>query len=200
VAAADLSEALCAAIDGDPARFAQLWRSLQPPLLRYLRVVSGDAADDLASETWMRVVRELSRFAGDPTAFRVWVFRIARHRCLDYRRQAARRRELPVDTTDEQYDLGVRDVALDVIEHSGTNWALRVIASLPQAEAEAVMLRVVAGLDVTQTAAVLDKGPGAVRVATMRGLRRLSMHPDVKARRAVGAMGFASRVAQPEGV
>src|SRR5262249_39657822 len=139
VAEAELTDALCAAVHGDPAGFAQLWRSLHPPLVRYLRVMAGDAADDLASETWMRGARGPEAFQGDPTSFRVWVFRIARHRCLDHRRRAARRRETAVDTTNEQYDRGVRDIALDVIDNSATDWALRLIASLPRAEAEAVM-------------------------------------------------------------
>jgi RNA polymerase sigma-70 factor, ECF subfamily len=43
------------------------------------------------------------------------------------------------------------------------------------------MLRVVAGLDVAATASVLGKRPGAVRVATMRGLRKLAAHPEVRA-------------------
>jgi RNA polymerase sigma-70 factor, ECF subfamily len=43
------------------------------------------------------------------------------------------------------------------------------------------MLRVVAGLDVAQTAQVLRKRPGAVRIATMRGLRRLAAHPQLQA-------------------
>jgi RNA polymerase sigma-70 factor (ECF subfamily) len=58
-----------------------------------------------------------------------------------------------------------------------------MIASLPKDQAEAVMLRVVAGLDVAQTAQVLGKRPGAVRVAAMRGLRRLAQHAEVQARR-----------------
>jgi RNA polymerase sigma-70 factor (ECF subfamily) len=47
------------------------------------------------------------------------------------------------------------------------------------------MLRVVAGLDVAGTAQVLGKRPGAVRVATMRGLRKLAAMPQVQARDAV---------------
>jgi len=44
------------------------------------------------------------------------------------------------------------------------------------------MLRVVAGLDAAATAKVLGKRPGTVRVATMRGLRRLAANPQVQAR------------------
>ena len=83
----DFALQLAAARDGDDAGFAVLWRALQPPLLRYLIVAAGDAAEDLASETWMRVARDLGSFTGDERGFRSWVFTIARHRLLDWRRR-----------------------------------------------------------------------------------------------------------------
>jgi RNA polymerase sigma-70 factor (ECF subfamily) len=177
-----LAEALRAAVDGDDAGFAVLWRALQPAVLRYLRVVCGDAAEDVASETWLQAARDLSTFTGDATAFRVWLFRIARHRGLDETRRARRHREVTRDEVEPP--AAVRDVALDVIDRSSTEWALGVIATLPIDQAEAVILRAVVGLDVAGTAAVLGKRPGAVRIAAMRGLRRLAAHPQVRDRRA----------------
>jgi RNA polymerase sigma-70 factor (ECF subfamily) len=170
----ELARALTAAIAGDEAGFALLWRRLQPAVLRYLRVVVGDAADDVASETWMQAARDLRRFDGDPAAFRGWLFRIARHRAIDDRRRAARRPEEPTGIVDDQVAVA-RDAAADVLERSDT-------ATLPRDQAEAVMLRVVAGLTVAETAQVLGKRSGAVRVATMRGLRKLAAMPQVQAR------------------
>lgn len=178
-----LAEALRAAVSGDATGFAVLWRALQPGVLRYLRVVCGDAAEDVASETWLQAARDLSTFTGDATAFRVWLFRIARHRGLDETRRAWRRREEAREEVEPAARAAVRDIALDVIDRSGTVWALGLIASLPTDQAEAVILRAVVGLDVAGTAAVLGKRPGAVRVAAMRGLRRLANHPQVHARR-----------------
>ena len=43
----------------------RLWRELHPPLLRYLTVRGDEAPEDIASETWMDVVRGLSRFSGE---------------------------------------------------------------------------------------------------------------------------------------
>jgi RNA polymerase sigma-70 factor (ECF subfamily) len=179
----DLAAALSAAATGDEAGFAVLWRSLQPAVLRYLRVVVGDAAEDVASETWLQAARDLHRFDGDATAFRGWLFRIARHRGLDERRRVARRPEDPADAV--RGDLA-RDAAAEAQEQSDTGWALSRIAALPPDQAEAVMLRVVAGLDVAAAAQVLGKRAGAVRVATMRGLRRLAADPQVQARGGAG--------------
>jgi RNA polymerase sigma-70 factor (ECF subfamily) len=71
-----------------------------------------------------------------------------------------------------------------VIEGAETAWALSRVAALPADQAEAVMLRVVAGLDVAATAQVLGKRRGAVRIATMRGLRKLAADPQVRGRAA----------------
>ncbi|MEH1123782.1 RNA polymerase sigma factor [Micromonospora sp. CPCC 206061] len=196
----ELAGALSAAVRGDAAAFAVLWRALQPALLRYLRVIVDEAAEDVASETWLQAARDLRSFAGEPPAFRVWLFRIARHRAIDERRRARRRPEEPQDLTDQDLAASAPDAAAEVIQRSDTDWALSVIASLPKDQAEAVTLRVVAGLDVAQTAQVLGKRPGAVRIAAMRGLRRLAGHAEVQARRAAIRPSLGLNSARPEGV
>ena len=173
---ADLADALHAAQAGDRHGYATLWRAHQPAVLRYLHVVIGDHAEDVASETWLHVIRDLHRFHGDLGAFRGWLFRIARHRALDERRRRTRQ------TGNPPPELPAADAATTALEDEGTAWALRIIATLPTDQAEAVMLRIVAGLDVATTAHILGKRPGAVRIATMRGLRRLATHPQVQAR------------------
>jgi RNA polymerase sigma-70 factor (ECF subfamily) len=54
-AVADLSDAVRRAQDGDEDAFRELYRDLQPRLLRYLRALVGDDADDVASETWLHI-------------------------------------------------------------------------------------------------------------------------------------------------
>ncbi len=51
MAGGDLDLALAAARRGEEPGFAELWYALQPAILRYLRAVVGDAAEDVASET-----------------------------------------------------------------------------------------------------------------------------------------------------
>lgn len=177
----ELADALNAARSGDERGFAVLWRALNPAVLRYLRVVAGDAAEDAASETWLQAARDLDRFTGDPADFRGWLFRIARHRGIDELRRAGRRREEPAETLDMP---SAPDAGSEAVGAAETAWALSRIAALPADQAEAVMLRVVAGLDVAATARVLGKRPGAVRIATMRGLRRLATDPQVRDRAA----------------
>ncbi|HWD45863.1 MAG TPA: RNA polymerase sigma factor [Actinomycetota bacterium] len=170
----EFGDVLRAAAGGDEEAFGKLWLDLQPRLLRYFRVVSPTVAEDLASETWLGVIRGIDRFRGNEPAFRAWVFTIARHELLDWRRRAARRgaEDLAADGLIEQ--VAPDDPAASALEHLSTRMALAQVATLPPDQAEAIMLRVVAGLGVDRVAAIMDKRPGTIRVLTHRGLRRLA--------------------------
>lgn len=165
---------LRAAARGNEAAFARLWRDAHPPLLRYLRVLAGDAAEDIASEVWLEVARGLARFRGGEPEFRGWLFTLARRRAIDARRYAGRH---PVRLTDAQPDLdrpAADDTAGAALDNLSTEAALELIATLPRDQAEVIVLRVVAGLAVPQVAKMLGKRPGTVRVTAHRGLRALA--------------------------
>lgn len=164
--------ALAGAKSGDESAFTELFRYAQPAVLRYLRVISKDRYEDLAGETWVQVVRGLADFeATEPAAFRGWVLSIARYRWLDDQRARGRRLELVVDEMPEQPT--ENDPATAVDEIMSTEQALALVAGLPKDQAEVIMLRYIADLDVAATAEILGKEPGAVRVLAHRGLRRL---------------------------
>ena len=165
--------------EGDHQAFAELWRDAHPMLLRYLRVTAREAAEDVASQTWLRVIERLASFRGEEPAFRRWVVTIARNTHIDGLRRAGRRPEELV--ADAGFERGPSaegfacepDVADVVIERMSTEDALRLIATLPRDLAEIVTLRVVVGLEPADVATIVGRSPGAVRVAVHRGLRRL---------------------------
>lgn len=165
---------LAAAKAGDEGAFVALFRSVQPALLRYLTTLGGGLAEDVASDTWVTVVRSLHKFSGDERGWRSWVFTIAHSRLRDAQRSAVRT-PVPVDTDDY---LGSRPSAVDVLgeveEMFSTESALALIATLPPDQAEMVLLRHVAGLEVSHVAQIVGKQPGTVRVAVHRGLKRLA--------------------------
>jgi RNA polymerase sigma-70 factor (ECF subfamily) len=166
---------LHAAAAGDRDAFGALWRASHPPLLRYLRVMCGDAADDVASETWIRAMPALERFSGDENAFRGWLVVIARNHARDLARRAQRRPEdLSPDMSEHLSAADPTDTVDAVLERRSTAAALRLVATLPPEQAELVVLRVVVGLDVADVARITGRSPGAVRVAVHRALRTLA--------------------------
>jgi RNA polymerase sigma-70 factor (ECF subfamily) len=174
VAEGPLEEALRSARDGDEGSFRMLYRELQPRLVRYLLVIVGDDAEDVASEAWLQIARDLTTFRGDWDAFRGWAVTIARHRAMDHLRAMRRRPSvaMPVDLLTELAD--EQDTAAQALDAVSTGAALALIATLPRDQAEAVLLRAVVGLDAKAAGKVLGKRAGAVRTAAYRGLRRLA--------------------------
>ncbi|MER5749151.1 RNA polymerase sigma factor [Streptomyces sp. NPDC002088] len=170
---AELGAAVARAQDGDEAAFAVVYRIVQPGLLGYVRGLVDQDAEDVASEAWLEIARDLGRFKGDGAGFRGWSATIARHRALD---QLRRRRSRPVIAPVDLHlvELPGPDSAHDqALEALSTERALELVRSLPRDQAEAVLLRVVVGLSGPAAARVLGKRPGAVRTAAHRGLKRL---------------------------
>ncbi len=176
----ELGAAVARAQAGDESAFAVAYRLVQPGMLGYLRGLVGDDAEDVASDAWLEIARDLGRFKGDGAGFRGWTATIARHRALDHlRRLRIRPQAAPLeqDALNVPGPLSTHDQALETLS---TERALELVRSLPRDQAEAVLLRVVVGLDGPAAARVLGKRPGAVRTAAHRGLKRLARHLGIQ--------------------
>ncbi|WP_320778623.1 RNA polymerase sigma factor [Streptomyces sp. CRN 30] len=172
---AELTAAVRAAQDGDETAFRTVYRTVHPRLLAYARTLVGDPdAEDVTSEAWLQIARDLERFSGDADRFRGWAATIARNRALDHLRMRGRRPAIGGDESELAGKAAESDTAGEAIEALATDRALSLIARLPQDQAEAVVLRVVVGLDAKTAARTLGKRPGAVRTAAHRGLKRLA--------------------------
>jgi RNA polymerase sigma-70 factor (ECF subfamily) len=165
---------LAAAQAGSEVAFSRLWRDGNPALLRYLRVMAPDVAEDVAGDTWLHVVRGLTGFRGDEQAWRAWLFTTARRRTIDESRRRARRLTGPLDGVPTAQLPRTQDTAEVAIEQQATRSAMTLLTRLPPLQAEVILLRVVAGLDTGTVARMVGRSPGAVRVAAHRGLRRLA--------------------------
>ncbi len=134
---------------------------------------AGDA-EDIASEAWAHVCRDLGKFRGDIDGFRAWVATIARHRAIDQLRARGWRPLDPVPIEAFHGRPAADDTEGSALESLSTVAAMTAIKSLPQDQAEAVLLRSVMGLDAKTAGRVLGKRAGAVRAAAFRGLQKLA--------------------------
>lgn len=176
---AELTAAVRAAQGGDEVAFRIVYRTVHPRLLGYVRTLVSDAdAEDVTSEAWLQIARDISRFSGDADRFRGWAARIARNRALDHLRTRGRRPVIGGDESDLAVLPAGADTAAEALEALGTGRTMALISRLPQDQAEAVVLRVVVGLDAQSAADVLGKRAGAVRTAAHRGLRKLAQLLD----------------------
>jgi RNA polymerase sigma-70 factor (ECF subfamily) len=169
----DFAGVLAEAQAGNDDQFAVLWRDANPALLRYLRVLAPENADDIAAETWVHVVRGLTRFVGDEAAWRAWLFTTARRRLIDQVRTRKRHPAEPLEDVSVADLPRSPDAAQVALDNLATQSAIALLGQLPAPQADVIMLRVVAGLDTDAVAEILGKTPGNVRVMAHRGLKRL---------------------------
>jgi len=174
---AEFDRTLRSAQAGDELAFGALWRWLHPPLLRCLTVLAPGYVDDVASEVWLTVTRGLPAFDGDERDFRAWVFTTARRRAIDWARR--RNRELrfaPLGGFDVADPVATSSSLVDADAELAA--ALTLLGRLTPDQREVVTLRVIVGLTVGETATIVHKSDGAVRVLCHRALRTLAQHLD----------------------
>jgi RNA polymerase sigma-70 factor, ECF subfamily len=161
---------------GDRDALGDLWRSHQHLLLRYLRGRGAESPEDLASQVWIDVATGLNRFEGDEHDFRRWLFTIARRRYIDELRRSSRHPR----ASGSQADDGIVDRLVDQSAEAelglgaALEQVLAMVRRLPDDMAEAVLLRVVADLDVGRVAEIMGRREGHVRVLVHRGLTKLA--------------------------
>ncbi|EPH45278.1 hypothetical protein STRAU_1677 [Streptomyces aurantiacus JA 4570] len=150
-----------------------MYRWVHPGLLGRVRAIVGDESEDVASEAWLQIARDLGRFTGDGSDFRRWAAAIARNRARDHVRRRMSRPRLSLADGDALDVPAARDTAEEVLEALSTDDTVELVAALPPDQGRAVYLGVLVGMDSRSAAGVLGKRPGAVRMALHRGLRRL---------------------------
>jgi RNA polymerase sigma-70 factor, ECF subfamily len=167
----DFAALLRAAQQGRPAAWNELFRVLSPAVGGYLRLRGARDVDDLTSEVFLGIFRNLDSFAGDEAAFRSWVFVIAHRRLQDERRRFVRRP--PPSSFDAHVayaEAAGGDVEDDALRAIGTDRVKRICARLAPDQADVLLLRILGDLTVEQVADVLGKSPGAVKQLQRRAI------------------------------
>jgi RNA polymerase sigma factor (sigma-70 family) len=163
------STLLEAAREGSEAAWQELYSGLAPMVLGYLRANSAPDPEDVLSEVFLQVARDIPRFEGEEPGFRSWVFTIAHHRLIDARRHSARR---PVDLTPEPPEPTGRadDAADEALAKIGVQEVERVLGVLSDDQRAVLLLRVIGDLSIEDVAKAVGKRPGAVKALQRRGL------------------------------
>jgi RNA polymerase sigma factor (sigma-70 family) len=165
---------LIAARDDAPWALERIFSALAPVVTGYLRVQGSAEPEDLTSEVFVAVLRNLGDFHGDETGFRSWVFTIAHRRLLDERRRWARRPppEPLADTADAfASELRAPDDVEGALDRSlGVDRVRTLCERLVPGQRDVLLLRLLGDLSIEQVAGTLGKSTGAVKALQRRGL------------------------------
>ena len=154
----------------DAAALDELVRRVSPLLLRYFigSRMSREDADDLLQDCWIKIHR--SRHTYRPSEPVIpWIYAIARHTRLDAHRKQRRMeaREVLVANVPE----GLHQTAPEAAqEESGFD---RMIAGLPEAQRETLVMLKVAGMSLEEVARATSSTVGAVKQRVHRAYETL---------------------------
>jgi RNA polymerase sigma factor (sigma-70 family) len=161
-----------AAQDGDERALETLYRAHYDTVYRYVlyRLGGPSAAEDVTSQVFLGMVRNLPGFRWRGKPFIAWLYAIAQKQ-IAYHLRTTSRGGSPVDIE------AVAELVADTVTPHATveererKVALtRALQTLPDAQREVVLLRFVLALSLAETAASMGKSEGAVKQLQLRAL------------------------------
>lgn len=149
-----------------------LYREIAGPVTGFLRANGSTEPEVAAGDVFFELARSIDRFEGDESTFRTLVFAIA-HRHLRNGRPTLEGNtrshlaeevlnRLRGDKGSEQEDL-----------HQVSEEVQRALDILTPEQRDVLSLRIVVGLTLEETAEVVEKGIGAVKVLQRRALTKM---------------------------
>ena len=151
---------------GDSEAFAEIVARCLPPAIAIARRILDDTslAEDAVQEAFLRVVRRREAYV-PPRPFTGWFYTILHNVCIDALRRQARQARLVQEAF-------ARRPAME--ERPGpVPDALDLLAALPRAERDVLVLRVVQDLSFREIGSALGISQEAAKKRAQRGLKRL---------------------------
>ena len=158
---------------GDEVAAGAIFDHYYPRVYRYARARLGIDADaeDVAAETFARVLRGLNKFRWKGAGFEAWLFRIAANLIVDAHRKSGR--ELPEATPADERASEEKAPETIVLLAEQAGSLRQMIDSLAPDQREVVLLRFAADMDTYEVGRVMDRNPNAVRQLQFRALQKL---------------------------
>jgi RNA polymerase sigma-70 factor (ECF subfamily) len=141
--------------NGSVAAFETLIRNHQTMIHALTFRMTGSTADaeDLAQESFIRAYEQINRFNGG-AKFSTWLYSIAVHACLNWRRNEARRFQAHSNCAEEIF-LQKTDFAILPKENEMAQQAQAALMKLPAKQRAAIVLTIYDGLNHAEAAKVL---------------------------------------------
>jgi RNA polymerase sigma-70 factor (ECF subfamily) len=159
---------------GDAEAFGALYERHAAAIFRYLFVhlSSRSDAEDLTSEVFLRAWQSLPRYQQRGVPFRAFLFRIAHNALVDQYRQGQHAHpQVQENDPAPLEDMHSPDETL--IGEMDRQELSRLLAGLRADYRTVLVLRFLSQLSPVETAAVMQRTPGAVRILQHRALEAL---------------------------
>jgi RNA polymerase sigma-70 factor (ECF subfamily) len=140
----------------------------------HLSVGSRHDAEDLTTQTFVKMLESIGRFRWQSVPFSAWLFRIAHNLAMDHFR--ARRRWQPEEEIPEPAGSEESSAEEQALASIGDATLLELIARLSPEQRQVLTLKFVFRFSNGEAAAILEKTEGAVKSLQHRALVSLQKH------------------------
>src|SRR4030043_1059788 len=160
---------------GDPHAFGDLYDMHAPVIFRYLiaHVDNAMDAEDLTCEVFLKAWQSLPKYIERGVPFLAFLFRIARNALIDLYRQNHRLEHKALDDMDGYKAEGVIELGEMVGNQLEHQQILRILKKLKADYQSVLILRFISELSPEETAQVMKRSVGAIRVLQHRALNAL---------------------------
>jgi RNA polymerase sigma-70 factor, ECF subfamily len=158
--------------NGNPEAAGELYDHHHPAIFRYLFYRTGDRqiAEDLTGEVFLKMVQALPGFNGGITAFRAWLFQIARNLSIDHLRRSQAHPNQSLGEDLHAPGLDPEGATEGKLNDAALQAALR---RLSNDQKDVILLRFIEGMPLAETARTLHKSEDAVKGLQRRALATL---------------------------
>jgi RNA polymerase sigma-70 factor (ECF subfamily) len=155
---------------GDRAALEELYLIHFDRIYGYLHVSVGNRhdAEDLTTQTFVRMLESIGRFRWGSAPFSAWLFRIAHNLAIDHFR--ARRRWQPEEEVPEPPPDESTSAEAGALQSLGRSSMLDLIAGLSPDQQQVLTLKFVFDFSNTEVATILGKTEGAIKSLQHRAL------------------------------
>jgi RNA polymerase sigma-70 factor (ECF subfamily) len=162
---------------GDRAALEELYLIHFDRIYSYLHVSVGNRhdAEDLTTQTFLRMLESIGRFRWQAAPFSAWLFRIAHNLAMDHFR--ARRRWQPEEEVPEPPGSEEPSAELEAMQSLGRQSMLELIEKLSPEQQQVLTLKFVFNFSNADVATILDKTEGAIKSLQHRALA--SLHKQI---------------------
>ena len=155
---------------GDRDALEELYLIHFDRIYSYLHMTVGNRhdAEDLTTQTFLRMLESIGRFRFQSAPFSAWLFRIAHNLSMDHFR--ANRRWQPEEEVPEPADSEERSAEDEAFQSIGRKSMLELIDTLSHEQQQVLTLKFVFNFSNREAATVLGKTEGAVKSLQHRAL------------------------------
>jgi RNA polymerase sigma-70 factor (ECF subfamily) len=176
VAERQIEELVARAQDGDRDALEELYLEHFDRIYSYLHMTVGNRhdAEDLTTQTFLKMLESIGRFQWGSAPFSAWLFRIAHNLAIDHFR--ARRRWQPEEEVPEPPDAVESSAEDEAMRALSSQTMFDLIEELSDEQRDVLILKFVFDFSNLEAATVLDKTEGAVKSLQHRALASLQKH------------------------